>query len=180
MGRAQLVDGRSGGQALALSGHDEWVELYRDPSLDVTGDQLTLEMWVFPRRWNDHGPLLTKGDHQYGLQQIAADTLEFFIHDGERVSVTAPTPDGWEGAWHHLAGVYDGEELRLLVDGTVVGSKEHSGEIDHNPFPVNVGRNAALHGQEHEGELSNALRRRGAHLRPGPRRRASSTPTRRS
>ena len=91
MGRPQLVDGRSGGQALALSGHDEWVALYRDPSLDITGDELTLEMWVFPRRWNDHGPLLTKGDHQYGLRQISADTLELFIHDGERVSLKAST-----------------------------------------------------------------------------------------
>jgi beta-galactosidase len=157
MGRPRLVDGRSGGKALALSGHDEWVELYRDPSLDVTGDGLTLQMWVLPRPWNDHGPLLTKGDHQYGLQQIAATQLEFFIHDGRRISVTAPTPDGWEGAWHRLAGVYDGKELRLYVDGAVVGSTKHSGQIDHNPFPVNIGRNAALHGQEHEGELSNAL-----------------------
>ncbi len=158
MGRAGLVEGRpGGGRALALSGHDEWVELYRDPSLDVTGSELTLEMWVQPRRWNDYGPLLTKGDHQYGLQQVAADTLEFFIQDGERISVKAPTPDGWEGSWHHLAGVYDGEELRLLVDGVVAGSKGHAGEIDHNPFPVNIGRNAALHGQEHSGELSNAL-----------------------
>ena len=157
MGRAHLVEGRAGGRALALSGHDEWVALYRDKSLDVTGDELTLEMWVFPRRWNDCGPLLTKGDHQYGLQQIAADTLELFVHDGARVSVKAPTPDGWEGAWHHLAGVYDGHELRLYVDGAVAGSTTHTGAIDHNPFPVNIGRNAALHGQEHPGELSNAL-----------------------
>jgi beta-galactosidase len=157
MGRARLVDGRADGRALALSGHDEWVELYRDPSLDVIGDALTLTMWVFPRRWNGHGPLLTKGDHQYGILQSAADTLEFFIHDGERISVTVPTPAGWEGRWHHLAGVYDGVEIRLLIDGAVVSARAHSGEIDHSPLPVNVGRNAALHGMEHPGELSNAI-----------------------
>jgi len=157
MGRAQLAEGREGGQALALSGHDEWVELYRDPSLDATGDQLTLELWVYPRRWNGQGPLLTKGDHQYGLQQTAAENLEFFIHSGQRISVTAPAPDEWEGHWHHVAGVYDGAELRLLVDGAVLGSTAHSGAIDHNPFPLNIGRNAELHGMEHPGELSNAL-----------------------
>jgi beta-galactosidase len=157
MGRAQLVDRPSGGQALALSGHDEWVELYRDPSLDITGDQLTLELWVFPRRWNGQGPLLTKGNHQYGLGQATADMLEFFIQDGGRISVTAATPDGWEGQWHHLAGIYDGAELRLLVDDVVVGSLAHTGTIDHDPFPVNIGRNAELHGMEHPGQLSNAL-----------------------
>jgi beta-galactosidase len=156
MGRAQLVDGR-GGLALALSGHDEWVELYRDPSLDVTGDQLTLALWVLPRRWTGHGPLITKGDHQYGLRRSAADTLEFFIHDRERIAVAAPTPDDWEGRWHHVAGVYDGTELRLVVDGAVIATRAHTGAIDHNPFQVNVGRNAALHGQEHPGELLNAV-----------------------
>ena len=156
MGRARLVEGRSG-RALALSGHDEWVELYDDPSLDITGDQLTLAMGVFPRRWNGTGPLLTKGDHQYGLQQVSEDTLELFIHDGTRVSVKAKVPAGWENAWHDVAGVYDGKRLRLLVDGEEIGAVEHSGAIDHNPFPVNIGRNAALHGQEHPGELSNAL-----------------------
>jgi beta-galactosidase len=157
MGRAGLVDGRAGGRALDLSGHDEWVELYRDPGLDVTGDQLTLALWVLPRRWTGHGPLITKGDHQFGLLRSAPDSLEFFIHDRERIAVSAATPEDWEGRWHHVAGVYDGAELRLYVDGAVSGTTAHSGAIDHNPFPVNVGRNAAIHGQEHPGELLNAV-----------------------
>jgi beta-galactosidase len=156
MGRAALVPGRSG-QAVALSGHDEWVEVYREASLDVTGDQLTLEAWVLPRRWNGTGTFLTKGSHQFALQQTGETTLELSVHAGKRATVVAPTPIGWEGSWHHLAGVYDGKELRLFVDGRVVGRTAHSGAIEDTPFPVNIGRNAALHGQEHPGQLSNAV-----------------------
>ena len=39
----------------------------------------------------------------------------------------------------------------------MVGRTAHSGAIEDTPFPVNVGRNAALHGQEHPGQLSNAV-----------------------
>ena len=156
MGRSRLTDGQFG-RALELSGHDEWLELYRSPGLDVTGNQITLELWVQPGTWRESGPLLTKGDHQFGLAQVDVGTLEFYIHDGERVSVEAPVPADWEGQWHHVAGTYDGRELVLWMDGERVGSIEHAGTIDHNPFPVNVGRNAALHGQEHPGELANGL-----------------------
>jgi beta-galactosidase len=113
-------------------------------------------MWVKPRRWTGHGPLITKGDHQYGLLQSAADSLEFYIYGGERIAVTAPTPNDWEGEWHHVAGIYDGSELRLVVDAAVI-ARAHAGRIAHTPYPVNVGRNAALHGMEHPGQLTDAV-----------------------
>jgi beta-galactosidase len=155
MGRAHLVSGRHG-RAVALSGHDEWVEVYRAPSLDITGSELTLELEVRPGPWNGTGSFLTKGTHQFGLEQSGPETLEFWIHDRERVAVQAPVPDDWVGSWHHLTGVFDGARLELWLDGVRVAQKEHAGGIDHGPFPVNLGRNAAVHGQEHPGELSNA------------------------
>jgi len=155
MGRAHLASGRYG-RAVALSGHDEWIELYRSPSLDITGSALTLELEVLPGEWNGTGSFLTKGTHQFGLEQAGPETLEFWIHDRERVAVQAPVPGDWVGSWHHLAGVFDGAQLELWLDGRRVAVEEHSGRIDHGPFPVNLGRNAAVHGQEHPGELSNA------------------------
>ncbi|MBT8479699.1 MAG: DUF4981 domain-containing protein, partial [Gemmatimonadetes bacterium] len=154
MGRPRLVDGRFG-RALGLSGHDDWLELSRDPILDVIGSQLTLDAWVLPSPWNGTGALLTKGSNQYGLLQTDPQTLEFYLHAGERVAVTTSVPDDWEGQWHHVAGVYDGRRLTLWIDGEAVATRAHTGTIDSRPFPVNVGRNAEVHGQEHPGELSN-------------------------
>ncbi len=155
MGRAGLIEGRFG-RALRLSGHDEWLELYRDPSLDVAGSRLTLDAWVLPGPWNGTGALLTKGSNQYGLVQTDAQTLEFYLHAGERVAVTARVPQDWEEQWHHVAGVYDGRQLALWIDGEAIATRAHTGMIDSRPFPFNVGRNAEVHGQEHPGELSNA------------------------
>jgi len=43
MNKAHLVEGHQG-LALYLSGHDDWLEVYRDPMLDITKNQLTLSL----------------------------------------------------------------------------------------------------------------------------------------
>lgn len=156
MGNARLVSGKFG-KALALSGNDEWVEFYRDPVLDITGKELTIETWIYPRKWNGYGYLINKGNHQYGLKQTAEDTLQFYIHDGKPVSCAARVPDNWKNNWHHIAGIYNGEQLQLYIDGKRVAASSHSGSIDHTPYPVNIGRNAEINGMEHPGQLNNSL-----------------------
>jgi len=156
MGRPKLIDGKFG-QALQLSGLDDYVEMYRHPSLDITGNELTLELWVYPRNWENSNPLLTKGETAYGIQQTAQDTLEFYIYDGKKISARAYLPNDWKYNWHHVAGVYDGKELRLCLDGKIIAAKSHSGNIDYNYFPVCVGRNLEIQTEQYPGWLSNSI-----------------------
>jgi hypothetical protein len=45
------------------------------------------------------------------------------------------------GAWQHVAGVYDGSEIRLYINGLLVGSAPTSGSIiDNGTMPAGVGR----------------------------------------
>ena len=154
-GRGKLVPGKFG-NAVELSGHDQWVDVYRDPSLDITGTQLTVSFWVYPRNWNTDGTFVTKGSYQFGLCQNKKDSLVFYVTDSKRNSVTAPVPENWENNWHHLAGIYDGKKLSIYVDGNLSGLKTFTGSITNKPFPVNIGRNAEIEGQEYAGRTSNA------------------------
>jgi beta-galactosidase len=155
MGRANLVDSRFG-TALDLSGHDEWVEFYRDPSLDIT-DEITLELWVKPGKFVHTNYFLSKGNHAYGLIQQDANTIEFFIHGSERHSATCAVPGNWENEWHQLAGIFDGNELKLYVDGELKTSSAYAGKILNSPFPLTIGRDSENHHSETEGMLSNAI-----------------------
>ena len=157
MGRPELVPGRFG-RAVALSGLDDWIECYRDPSLDITGTGLTIEAWVYPRQFNGSNPIITKGDTQYGLQQTHRDSLEFYIYDNERISVVAPLPGDWAYNWHSLAAVYDGSALRLTVDQDLTWSKPHKGRISRsNRYPLCIGRNAEIQREQYPGWLSNLI-----------------------
>jgi beta-galactosidase len=155
MGNAHLVVGRFG-HAVSLSGHDDWVEAYRDPAIDRLERALTLDLWVFPRRWNGHGWFLNNGERGFGLIQRDEERLVFYVGGNPGAEATTRTPPDWYGRWHRLTGVYDGAELRLYVNGDLKDSRSFAGPVPESLFPVNLGRKADVIGQEHAGYLCDA------------------------
>jgi beta-galactosidase len=57
-------------------------------------------------------------------------------------------PENWEYNWHHVAANYDGSSIYLTIDDAESEHKPVSGNIRNTPFPVNIGRDAEIHGQE--------------------------------
>jgi beta-galactosidase len=154
MGRPVFTDGRNG-RGLEFSGHDDWLEFYRDPSLDITGNELSVGFWVKPFEIPQPNEFLMKGKYQYGIRMENPETLEFFIHSGKRVSAKTIVGDDFYGNWHHVAGIYDGEKLKLFVDEKLVAETEFSGNISSTPFPLCIGREAESQDQgEHSGRMS--------------------------
>jgi len=46
MGRAKLVAGHDG-KGIDLNGHDQWVEVFQDRNIEISGDELTVSLWIF-------------------------------------------------------------------------------------------------------------------------------------
>jgi hypothetical protein len=68
----------------------------------------------------------------YGLYTGRDGGLAFYVFDGRafQISAAAAPTDVWNGAWHHVAGVFDGRAVRLYVDGRPVG--------DPYPAPLTI------------------------------------------
>ncbi len=143
MHKAHLEEGKFG-NALSLSGHDDWVEVYRDPALDISGDQLSLSFWVYPEPWNGDAYFLTKSDYQFGIIQSDDSNLDFYVTTNEKHVVKTEVPDNWIHNWHHVAGVYDGEKLRIYVNGSLQGEENCTGNILDGPYPVNIGKSSEI------------------------------------
>ncbi len=157
MGRAKLVKGVQG-KGIDLNGHDQWVEIYRDNALELDGDQLTLSLWAYPRSLSSSaGTLITKGDWQFGIHQIGKDSLEFYVTTDNRYKVRISLPENWEYNWHHIAAWYDGHSISMAIDEKKSEFKHVEGKIRNTPFPVNIGRNAEIHGQETSVYISDAI-----------------------
>jgi beta-galactosidase len=157
MGRAKLADGVSG-KAIDLNGHDQWVEVYRDEAVEISGNQLTLSLYVFPRALSSSaGTLITKGDWQFGIHQVRKDSLRFYITTRQKQSVQIKLPENWEYNWHQVTATYDGKSIFLTIDGKESEKKSVTGNIRTTPFPVNIGRNAEIHGQETSVYICDAL-----------------------
>jgi hypothetical protein len=59
----------------------------------------------------------------YGLYTGAEGGIALYVFDGSAYVVSAMVrpADVWNGAWHHVAGTFDGRALRLFLDGRPVG-----------------------------------------------------------
>ena len=157
MGCPKFTEGKNG-RGLEFSGHDDWVEFYRAPSLDITGNQISIGFWVKPYKIPQPNIFIMKGKYQYGIRMENPETLEFYIHSGKRISAKATVDDDFYENWHYVAGIYDGVEVQLYVDGKQVAVEKCGGNIDHTPFPLCIGREAETQDQgEYSGRLSKMI-----------------------
>jgi hypothetical protein len=76
---------------------------------------------------------------EYGL--FANDGVPSFIVflDGAYRTAAPGEPILTPGQWHHVAGVYDGAEVRLYVDGSLTGRATATGERKLNALPLMIG-----------------------------------------
>ncbi len=154
MGRPVFTEGKNG-RGLEFSGHDDWVEFYRDQSLDITGKQLAIGFWVKPSKIPQPNSFITKGKHGYGIVMDTPETLEFYIHSEKRISAKAKVGNDFYENWHHIAGIYNGNKLQLFIDEKPVAETGFSGNISDTPFPLCIGREAETQDQgEFSGRMS--------------------------
>ncbi len=156
MGRPEHLKGISG-KAIALSGLDDFVEITPHPVLNITGSELTLQTWVFPRGFNGSNALIAKGDHSFALEQNHRDSIHFTVHTDRMYRLAGYLPRDWNYNWHHVAGIYNGKSLEIYLDGEKISGMPASGNIKRTFYPITIGKN---HERDHEstpGPVSNAI-----------------------
>ena len=101
---------------------------------------ITLEAWFRARSFGDRVGLVTKTeDSEYGLF-VSHGVPYFTVHLGGRyVESETDEPLLVTNQWHHLAGVYDGREVRTYLDGKLVTRQPGSGSRRTNGLPLMLG-----------------------------------------
>ncbi len=153
------------GAALALDGTDDYVDCGNGPALDIT-DQITVAAWIKPNDVGngEHNDFVGKGDHAYGLRHNKNGALEFFIYDKTWCAADSEVlaPATFNGDWHHVAGTYDGTQVKLYIDGKLVAAMLHAGGIASTSHRVNIGRNSEQTVRQYNGVIDDVRIYRGA------------------
>lgn len=152
----------SGKDGYAMEGY---AACYNDKALAFTKQQpFTIEAWVKPGDAQKTSPIITKGNDEwkntesYGLKRTVGfdeatgdkthDLLEFYIYNEKwnpaegvytKVSASIETPSDWANTWHHIAGTFDGENLKLYLDGQLVATNKDSVGIVGGGNAVGIG-----------------------------------------
>ncbi|MFO1475271.1 MAG: sugar-binding protein [Verrucomicrobiota bacterium] len=135
--------GRIGG-AIDLHGEGDYVRIDNVVPFNITG-RITISAWVnirsVPQEWTG---IVTKGDSAWRMStEYAQNAFHFGVNQEEWLNGHGQYKSG---EWHHVACVYDGNTMRLWVDGKLDASRSRQGPIGTNEFPVWIGGNAELGG----------------------------------
>lgn len=129
LGPASWIGGPGGG-ALEFDGGTARVVVPDAPQLDPP-NQVSVSAWI--ERVGSPGAyryVVSKGGHgcvaaSYGLYSGPNGGLQFYVSRGHG-AIYARSPDAgqsvWDGRWHLAVGTFDGNTIKLYVDGVEVGT----------------------------------------------------------
>jgi hypothetical protein len=132
------------GNALDFDGTDDYVQIADNNALDADlGNSFTIEAWIRTRE-DDYSMIFAK--HAGG----SSGSYYFATYKGGALQLTVITSNGRkdhsvnfsynDGKWHHVAGVYNGSDLKIYVDGVQQGgATSHSGNVNNTDYPVRIG-----------------------------------------
>jgi 3',5'-cyclic AMP phosphodiesterase CpdA len=108
--------------------------------LAVPDGPFTVEGWFLPRALPERAGLVCKTESsEFGLFG-RGDRAEFLVHlAGAYVTVTSEPSLLGVDRWHHVAGVFDGAEVRLYVDGRIAARAPGAGKRTLNSLPLLIG-----------------------------------------
>ena len=116
-------------------------------SIDLPSDSaFTLEGWIQLGKDQKQNAAIAKTESsEFGLY-FHDSAIQFDVHlGGSYVSVQSPSLAG-DRLWHHVAGVYDGAEVRLYLDGKLIGRRAGSGPRAVNGHPLYIGADPSSNG----------------------------------
>ncbi len=139
------------GRVAEFDGNGDYLEITNSPSLNITGDQITMTSWVY---FDDvsGGPeivlakIVQNGQHvapyfAYNLCILSNGTPRLMLVTSGSERRLPGSPNFESGRWYHMAGTYDGSEMVLYVDGEVSATMDATGNINEYDTPLLLGIN---------------------------------------
>jgi len=131
------------GSAIAFSAAAQSVEFPAEEILNIT-KEITMEGWINPDAVQGDSDLWgrrTSGNQGGYCMQWTNGMIETWIHKGgwqgtRGKQTIKPEP----GEWHHVAGVYDGKNVRQYVDGELDIEFGLSGDMDSVEIVFRIGQ----------------------------------------
>ncbi len=154
-----MIHGADGipGNALKFDGIDDYVNCGNDSSLNVTS-QMTIEAWIKAYSWQDHpakGIIAYKFNTYSGFLLSCGDngTLNFTIGLTDTWRILYSNPVMVLDKWYHAAGVYDGANVKLYLNGELVNETGISRAIGTNDLELLFGRHPTQTDRLFDGEI---------------------------
>ncbi|MBN8694904.1 MAG: VCBS repeat-containing protein [Bacteroidetes bacterium] len=139
---------------LAFDGTNDYVSIPNESNFDFTS-QMTVEAWIKVNAFTTaFQTIVAKGSGTWRIQRYASTNfIEFTVNIGGINRMAIGSRNVNDGKWHHIAGVYNGSQVVLYVDGTVDSYSSATGNIDQNNYQMSIGENLQDVGRYFNGQI---------------------------
>src|SRR5262245_25607281 len=121
---------QSSQHSLSLNGTSDYMSVPNSASLSISGP-ITVEAWIKVNSINgnyqdilckeSYGQAGTGGGYEFEITNTGKVRLDLYQSHNQYTTVIGSTTVS-TGAWHHVAGVFDGSQMRVYLDGVQDGS----------------------------------------------------------
>jgi RHS repeat-associated protein len=151
--------------AASLSGSGQYIDVGNLPSLQITGNALTIETWIKtseanPSQWERIVVKETPGNYDpysaFILLRYAGTNLVNFGRStgGAGTGIGVSTASSLTmGAWTHVVGTYDGSQLKIYFNGNLDGQVSATGNIVATSQNVVFGGDTTAGGENFNGSI---------------------------
>ena len=120
-----------------------------DKSVETKSTGLTISAWIRPTKTTNEWQTIVRREDAWRRQLLSIGksdgTWGLWMGagiGGKYVEFGAPFKASilGDGDWHHVAGTYDGKEIKLYVDGKLIGNNAIAGELyNQSRQPMSIG-----------------------------------------
>ncbi len=155
VGDTAIVKDPQHGQVAEFDGTGDYIEIPNSATLNITSNQITLAAWAYYDDVAGSPEILIAKVYQetthanpyfsYGLHLLTNGQPRFWLRLGT-ANRNVPGTVGQLSSqqWYHLAGVYNGSQMILYVDGQAVATRDYTGNITGYNTVLRLGINGGL------------------------------------
>lgn len=98
-----------------------YVDAGSSSAFNITGTALSIEFWArgTPGAYNYLVSRTDGGSQGYALYTGGDAQLHFYLGRSGGLHISGSVTGVWDGAWHHVAAVYNGTQMQVYVDGAL-------------------------------------------------------------
>ncbi|MHA2334888.1 MAG: DUF2341 domain-containing protein, partial [Candidatus Hodarchaeales archaeon] len=120
------------GNGQEFDGDDDIIGMGNTPSLNITGDAITLESWIYVPAFTSTMGVMCKSGFKDGYRiTVNSASRTYFQLTAESGYEAESSGTMSTGTWHHVVSRYDGTTMNIFIDGMLdPGYYSRTGNID--------------------------------------------------
>lgn len=132
--------------AYLFDGNDDYISVASSNNLQISGP-ITMSAWFKSSDCNSYAGIICKSEIDEPrtgyLMYIDTDDYPtvstYYNHQESKMGVAKYLTNCIDNQWHHMLSVYDGQRLKLYIDGNLCHDAEYSLGMQTNNAPLLIG-----------------------------------------